>query len=253
MDDLIIVSDRMLRKVSVAVFLTDDVTGTPVTGSNARAWIPGEKPPIKKNDGWFVFTDLSPGRYSIFAEGGKFQRQSAECDICDIGYQTITIRLRPSRTYPDIPGYLRIEGKAEADAEITVYVQDKQSAFRLLADAEKDSTVIYVFHSENDNLEGGSFRLMASDGGGENVTVLSGDKDNRMMYKLSRPLERDYPRVGSVLVPVASARADDKGRFFLVLRGSSSSARIICEASGSRNIHMEFERNGRDNISVVLE
>ena len=253
MDDLIIVSDRMLRRVSLAISLIDDVTGNAVTGSNARAWIPEEKPPVRKSDGWFVFTDLTPGRYTIFAEGGKFQRQSADCDISGGGYQTITMRLRPARTYPDIPGYLRIEGRAEAGAEITVYVTDKQTAFKLLADAEKGGTGIHIFHGENENLAGGTFRLLASDGEGENVTVLSADENDRMLYRISVPLERDYPRLGTVLVPTASTRADEKGRFFLVLKGSSSCARIICEAAGSRNIRMELDREGRDNISVVLE
>ena len=55
--------------------------GRQITGSNARAWIEKEKPPIKKNDGWFVFTDLRPGCYTVNAEGGQFILSSKNVNI----------------------------------------------------------------------------------------------------------------------------------------------------------------------------
>ena len=51
MDGSYLIASRSLRRVSLAVMLVDDLTGTAITGSNARAWIENGKPPIKKNDG----------------------------------------------------------------------------------------------------------------------------------------------------------------------------------------------------------
>ena len=43
-------SRRLVMRLSAAVRLVDDLTGLPVKGSNARVWIDGQKPPIKKDD-----------------------------------------------------------------------------------------------------------------------------------------------------------------------------------------------------------
>lgn len=252
MDDVIIASDRILRKVSLAVLLIDDLTGMPITGSNARAWIESEKPPVKKNDGWFVFTDLTPAKYTVSAEGGKYQKQLSDCEINADDFQTLTLRLKPARTYPVTPGCLRIEGKANPSAVITVFAEDKQSSMKLLADVFKDSSTIKIFHGDNINLEGGTFRIMTNGGASENLTVRSACDDDKNCYLLETPLKNDYPRVGSSLVPAAAVKADEKGRFFLILKGNSPSAKIVFEASGSNASRVECECNGRDSLSIDL-
>ena len=78
MDESVIISHRTLCRVSLAVLLIDELTGAAITGSNARAWIENEKPPIKKGDGWFVFTDLLPGDYTVLAEGVQYLRQTVD-------------------------------------------------------------------------------------------------------------------------------------------------------------------------------
>ena len=63
MEGSVLISHRSKRRVSLAVLLIDDLTGMPVRGSNARAWIEGEKPPIKKNDGWKSFYEALPATF----------------------------------------------------------------------------------------------------------------------------------------------------------------------------------------------
>ncbi len=252
MEGSVLISHRSKRRVSLAVLLIDDLTGMPVRGSNARAWIEGEKPPIKKNDGWSVFTDLCPGSFELCAEGGHYIRQQISITIAAGEILTRTIRLKPARTYPVPPGCLRIEGRSEPGAEITVYAQDKQSAFKLLADAKQGSTQLQVFHADTVNLSGSLFRLITSDGESENVTLESGQPGAENTYELKQPLEYGHPRVGTSLIPASSAIADENGRFFLVLKRCPGNSKIICRSKGTAEICREYENNNNGCLCPEL-
>ena len=234
MDGGYYISHRALRSVSLAVLLTDDLTGKPVTGSNARAWIENAKPPIKKNDGWFVFTDLENKEYTLLAEGGHYQRSSVSFTAKNGPLQTMTIRLRPARTYPAPPGCLRIEGQADPETEIIVYVPDKQSAFKLLADAPEGTDEITVFHSDALSLEGGMFCLLSADGSSENFTIKGTVPGREHCYRIDPPLSRSYPRVGSYMVASYAVSADSKGKFFLILKDYKAGSNIVFLSDGGR-------------------
>lgn len=249
MNETVIIAHRALSRVSLAVLLTDDLTGMAITGSNARAWIEGEKPPVKKGDGWFVFTDLSAGQHTVLAEGGMYQLQQVTCTSDSGQMQTITIRLRPSRNYRVPPGCLRIEGTAEPGAKVTVYIPDRQNACKLLTDAVKGSLKLSIFHGR-ESLEGGSFRLITSGGKGENVFVISSEGGN--VYNIAAPLQEDHPKVGSMLVPAVVTEADSKGSFFAVLKSAPSGAKIVFESYGSTVLLREYELVGESTICPVL-
>ena len=250
MDGSVIISNRTLRRVSFAVLLIDDLTGRAITGSNARAWIENEKPPIKKGDGWFVFTDLVPGEYSVNAEGGHYTLQSVTCSFEDGKPQTLRICLKPSKTYPVPYGFLRIEGKAEPNAEVTIFMQSKQGALKLLSDAEKGSDTLHVFHAEGADLEGGTFRIIAQSGAEETVFIRAKQPNNT--YMLLSPLQNDYTRVGTILTSTTVTAADKNGRVFAVLNSAAKDAKIVCEAKGEKTVRKEYERGDSDCICPDL-
>ncbi len=240
MDEFYSVGHRALIRVSLAVLLLDDLTGKPVTGSNARAWIENEKPPIKKNDGWFVFTDLRPGDCLVRAEGGVFQLSMMPCQLHEGRMETLTIRLKPSRVYPVPSHCLRVEGRADLDTAVTFINCRKNAGFKLLADAEKGSSVISVFHADGIRLEGRSFRLTSTDGVSEDL-ILIGAVNREGQYQLAAPLQEDHPRIGSQLFPTESALTNEKGEFFLVLKDISASGKLIAEARGETTVIREYD------------
>lgn len=239
MDESMIISHRTLRRVSLAVLLIDELTGRAIMGSNARAWIEKEKPPIKKGDGWFVFTDLLPGKYTVLAEGGQYQRLAVECTAESDDLQTLRLRLKPAKTYPLTYGCLLIEGRAEPGAEITVYIPDKKNTVKLLGDADRGSEMLTVFHAGDVNLEGGTYHILSSDGTGENVFF--GAKTDENTYRLNAPLAYDYQRIGTILVPASVTSADKNGSFFTVIGRGSSKAKIVFEVRGDKSVHKEYE------------
>ena len=250
MDEPVIIAHRALHRVSFAVLLIDELTGAAITGSNARAWIEGERPPVKKGDGWFVFTDLEPKTYTVLFEGGHYQRQSVECTPDGGKPQTMRVCLRPARTYPLPPGCLRIEGRAEPDAEVTVFVPNRKSAFKLLADADKGGDTLKIYHGDAVNPEGGTFRIQASDGTGENIFVRASLGENT--YRILSPLRNSYHRIGTLLVPASVSEADENGRFFMVIKGCHASAAIVCEANGQNKVRKEYVRGDSNCVCPDL-
>lgn len=243
MDDHFPIGHRALSRVSLAVLLLDDLTGRQITGSNARAWIEKERPPIKKNDGWFVFTDLRPGCYTVNAEGGQFILSSKDADVTEGSIQMMVIRLKPGRVYPVPSDCLRVEGRSEPGSAVTIVNCNKSSGFKLLSDCKAGDCTVSVFHPDGVRLDGRSFRLSGSDGGSEDIFLSeSTEPDCRNgSYRLSDPLKYDHSRIGSVLMPAYSATADENGRFFMILGAGAVSSRLICESVGSVSLTKEYE------------
>ena len=242
MDEYFPIGHRAISRVSLAVLLLDDLTGRQITGSNARAWIEKEKPPIKKNDGWFVFTDLSPGSVTVNAEGGRFLLCSTEVNISGEEMNMITLRLKPGRVYPVPSDCLRVEGRAEPGALVTIVNCHRASAYKLLSDCREGDCSVSVFHPDGVRLDGRGFRLTGGEGSEDVFLSTASDPDCRNgSYRLLKPVIYSHSRIGSLLMPAYTAQADENGRFFMILGAGAASSKLICEASGSLKVTREYE------------
>lgn len=245
MDRLYSISHRALMRASLAVLLIDDLTGKPITGSNARAWIEGAKPPVKKSDGWNVFLELPRGSYTVIAEGGMYCRTSAEAAVSE-GVGTLLLRLSPNRLYRLPSGCVRIEGQAAPGTQISVYAQGKQPACKLLKDSPAGSTEVTLFCS-GDPPVGKLLRFSSPEGVSETVR-LTAPGEAPDLYQLSAPLENAYPRAGTLIAPVTLTEADDKGRFFAVVRCTSPEGTVTVEGGG---VSKEYQRSDVLTVSLV--
>ncbi len=248
-------SRRMVMRLSVAVQLTDDLTGDPIRGSNARVWIEGQKPPIKKADGRSIFVDLPEGGYVINAEGGTYARASVNCTVEAGKAENITIRLLPNRLYPVSSEAIRIEGRAEPGSVVRIYTADKARAYKLLTDAESGDRVIGIYHGGVANIEGKLLKIIAPDGQGEFIRVIAAESGDRLEYQLSTELGAAYPKIGTVIVPVSECTADDNGGIMLLLKSGSGngSPEMICEVSGSNGtVQKKIDISGSNYIKVDL-
>ena len=251
MDEFFSIGHRALSRVSLAVLLLDDLTGKQIVGSNARAWIEKAKPPIKKNDGWFVFTDLTPGEYSVNTEGGKYLSGKTVCKVDTGNMKTIIIRLKPGRVYPVPKDCLRVEGKAEPLSEITVVNCHKSASMKLTSDCKSGDMSISVFHPDGIRLDGLTFRLTTNGTDSEDISLLPGVSGEET-YRLTEPLKNDHSRIGTLLMPVATATADENGNFFMILKGVPASAKLICEAKGTQTVIKEYEQPDMTCFRPVL-
>lgn len=225
-----VITSRSIRRVSLVVILIDDLTGKTITGSNARAWIDNEKPPIKKNDGFNVFIDLPAGEHELRAEGGFYTQTSVTCRIEESGYQTVTLRLVPNSLYPVPKDCIRIEGTAAPGLPVVVYSQDKGVAYKLLSEVKKGADTIGIYHDDSVNIEGKLLKIIASGGKGEFIRVSARTDKEKSEYLLSEKLSGDYPKVGTIIVPAFRTTADGTGKFTIILKNSfSKDSQITCE------------------------
>lgn len=247
-------SRRMVMRLSLSVQLTDDLTGAPVRGSNARVWIEGQKPAIVKPDGRYIFVDVPEGEYTVNAEGGFYSHTGVSCHIGADKAEYMTIRLLPNRQYP-VPGdVVRIEGKTSPNTVIRIYSADKSTAYKLLSDANKGSDVLGIFHNAGINIEGKLLRIMSPDDKGEYIRILSAENGERSEYLLAGKLDGAYPKIGTVIVPVSECVSDAKGEFILLLKkGSATGAEMICGVQTDKGeVQKKIDISGSNYIKADL-
>lgn len=208
---------RQTLRVSLVVTLIDDFTGRVITGSNARAWIENEKPPIKKNEGWSVFVNLSGGEYTVFAEGGFYNR--AVCDVSvtaeNGAYTDLKMRLTPSTSYPLPRGTTIITGTAKPNCAVMIYPDDRSVSYKLLSDVKKGSEIMGIYFSGDLDIEGKLFYIKGENNSGEFFRVRCAVKDKPSEYRIAAKLANAYPKIGTLICPVSEAVSDNNGRFFI--------------------------------------
>ena len=223
-------SRRMLMRVSAAVQLIDDLTGLPITGSNARVWIDSHKPPIKKSGGINIFTDLAEGEYTLIAEGGQYARTEVVCRVNAKDCTNMTIRLLPSRLYPVPSDTVRIEGRALPGSLVRIWNSDKANALKLLSDASKGSSVIGIYINSDINPVSKLLRIVSADDKAEYIRVSGIENKERSEYKLAGELTEDHPKMGAAVIQVCECRADSSGEFMLLIKKTTGD-KLICEAT----------------------
>ncbi|MBO6303400.1 MAG: carboxypeptidase regulatory-like domain-containing protein [Ruminiclostridium sp.] len=225
-------SRRLVMRLSIIVQVTDDLTGLPVSGSNARVWIEGQKPAIVKQDGRYVFVDVPEGEYVLNASGGIYTQTAVKCKVTEGAAENVTLRLMPNRLYPLPADHVRIEGKAAPGAVLRMYSADRSAAFKLLSGAKKGSRVVGIYHSEGINIQGKLLKIIEPDGGSEYIRVVAAEEGDMSEYQLADKLKAAYPKIGTVVLPVTECAADSNGDFTVMLKtGSGSSTEMICEVS----------------------
>lgn len=251
MEEQFNISNRVRLRTSIAVLLLDDLTGLPIIGSNARAWIEGQKPPVKKNDGWNAFLELPPGTYNVTAEGGTYERKTVQVTV-DKPFDTVLLRLSPNRLYRAPYDCIRVEGHTEPNTEVTVYPQGRQTVFKLQRDCAKKDTTLAVYSSTNTSLQGRLLKLSSPDGTGETVRIDKVSEDKPGEYVLETPVKNAYPKIGTVLVPAVQTRSDENGDFFALVKTGSGETEIAVEVAGSGNKRKTFSRGEGNTITVAL-
>ena len=100
--DHIFGSDSMSSYRSLVVLCIDKQTGRPVTGSNARVYIEGVKPPVIKDDGYRVFLNVSDKEpVTIHCQSGIYEPCERVIDFNEWdASEVIEIELEPGAGYP---------------------------------------------------------------------------------------------------------------------------------------------------------
>ena len=235
--------DRLIASASLIVQLVDDFSGRLITDGSVRVSIAGQKPPLRKKDGFFVFMNLPNGlAVTVNAEGGVYE---PECTAAVAGrnadgaVHTLRMRMTPGRAYPVPADATRIEGTAEAGCAVRITCRKAAHAMKLLYDyAPEQERAISIFHSPAEDLIGRL--LLIDDGKNSEYFQVSVQGEEAGDYRLVAPLSRAYKKIGTSIYPVYSANADGAGRFYIPIAGLREKEYLFsCTALGSRQVDLE--------------
>ncbi|SFS06907.1 hypothetical protein [Anaeromicropila populeti] len=229
-------ADRLRYKISFVVQVMDGFRNMPVQGKQVSVFIEGEKPPIQKEGGYFVFVNLSTSQFNVQIEGDAFLKKVEQVNLEEAAekYGFLKVYMIPDNRYPIPAGTTCIEGKAAKGSKITLLFWKGLRPFQLLEDYIKDSAQtdkLRMFAPENSELDGRQFYIEnKGEKTGEFFYVARSEELRTNEYRLESPLNNNYDRIGTNIYVVYTTYVNEKESFFFpVMVTGEASCDVICE------------------------
>ncbi|MCM3142907.1 hypothetical protein [Brevibacillus sp. MER 51] len=216
---------RIRSVFSYAVRLVDMYTrGAPFRSSLSVRLANHPQVPIEKGDGWYIFTDLPDGIYTLNISSREYMDRSVTFSVItgSTSCSERIVYLHPSPAYPFRPGDSLVRGRAcVADGSPAggacvqaVISYERDAPVRLAEDADKEATELIVASKKGQVDLADAFLLETSTCKGTIIRFASPPKGR--VYPLTEPLSFAYPR-GTVLLPLLETHCDDRGEFVVAL------------------------------------
>jgi hypothetical protein len=211
------------RRVSVAVLVLDDFTGRPVTAADLKVSAAELlERPVRKGDGYFLFLDSPVPTLTITARAWAYHTATVQADLSALPplRPVVRLRLTPNRNYSIPMQTTCLEGDALPGTQVRMFCLNDPKPLRLLYDYAVDGPEggrqIQIYAPDGADLAGRHFALLRKgEEQAECFCVLDRLEETEGGCLLTAPLARDCKKAGATLLPVLSAAADEKGRYFL--------------------------------------
>ncbi len=221
-------AEKIMLRVSAAVLLIDDFTDRIIMSPAVRVTGPGGIKPIRKADGFYVFTNLAGSSVRLTAEGPGYGRveRTADLNAPEKGVSLVWLRLCPDRTYAVPKDAVGVNAVLSPGMTLAIF-REESEYFRLAEDYEKGSRQIRLYGRPRLHLEGKTCCIMAK-GKQDSLSLvqLGGLADTESgVYTLTQPSDLSYKMSEARLYPEAavSETADlpaETQTHFLLLRGN---------------------------------
>ena len=233
-------ADSWNKKVSLVIMLIDDMTDKVITDA-ARVWIEGGPPCIRKSEGYYVFTDLTGERVSVWIQHGMYEQKCVEIRVPreEEPYVMRKVRMTPGRCYHLSAAASCVEGRAEPGSRIYLFRKEREKGLKLLYDyGGKAEKYISIYHPAGMQLEGKLLRIVEKNKlSAETFRILSKEGDR---YVMEEPLKQGYKKMETTIYPVYETQTDENGMFFIpVCKIGVSSAVFCCQALGKELIQCD--------------
>lgn len=215
------IRERISICVSLAVAVIDDFSGKPLSGSQVRVWIEGERPPAVKDGGYYIFTNLRQQRAVLHLDAPMFHDRQIvleEDRLEQHREKPLKIRMIPNRSYP-IPRHTTcVQGCAEPGSVVMAYNRDYENPLRLLYAYTAKKEEVSIFHPEDADMEGSIFYIQDKEKKNREIFQTAELTDpEKKTYRMEKPLMHDYKKIGTLIYPVYRLRTDAKGEFYMPL------------------------------------
>lgn len=195
---------RMVIRASLAVMVTDALTGKPVPGPRIR--LEGGISGLRKPEGCQVFVNLAPARYTAVVEAPFYQTREVSIQVGET-FMLERVALVPGRQFPFPAGVEWLEGPGREGAA-AVAQEEEPPLLRVVEPAKAGSGLLSLY------APGGVFAALQVWIRGRNapgalfwITPHQGERDR---FLLDRPLPWPVDRSAQVL-PVLPAGRDAAG------------------------------------------
>lgn len=254
--------DTVRIRVSLAVLAIDDFTGRVIVSPGLRASLKAEgirvQKPLRKPEGFFVFTGLTDRVVSLVMEGAGYQKEERQVDLTRLkpGEPVIRVRMRPDRTYPDRGNAIALVVALPKDTEFFVFCPGGSRNKRLLGDYKKGDEEMGIYQEEPEELEGKTC-CAADKNDRYQVFCLGAPTDREKgIYRLERAPGQGYKKIGTRIYPADFVKSTEEGEYFLLLRryGPADTEYIcVAERGGKRTERKVTFAAGRENRLDVRE
>jgi len=217
---------HLRRKVSLAVLVVDDFSGKPVVSPDVTVTAAEMLTrPVRKGDGYFLFLDCPVPALEVSVRAWAYHPVTVRVELAALSplRPVVKLRLTPNRNYSIPYQTTCLEGTAPAGTELRVVCENDPRPLRLLYDYETrgalEGKLLLLYDPTASDPEGREFALFRKgESEPECFTVREAAEDEEGGCLLTAPLARDCKKAGATVLPVAAARSDGEGRFFLPLR-----------------------------------
>lgn len=215
-------------KVSVVVVLVDDFTDAILPNGRGKVVVDGEKAPIPKNGGYYVFTNISKKEMVIRAEAFAYQSRRVTVDISESAkMKIIRIRLVPDKHYNLPEDATILYGTGKPGEVLELVCRENQTPLRLLKDYGRESQKIYMYNPMRFSIPE---RRMLITNGNEYEILEVQSQNNEEEFLLETPLRKDYKKAEGLIYLIHEIHCNENGEYWVPLpKLIKKNEEIICE------------------------
>lgn len=244
----------MIKKVSLVILPIDDFTDKPIrSGINISAFN-GRIRPIKKDDGFFVFTNIDIPSIDVNINAHSYTPLNMTVDLTKLNSlnPVVKVRLKPNEKYNFLYKTTCLKGITCPNTTITVIHNCKNNIYRLYEDIKKNSYTIKIYNPLNIDLEGKSYIInqKGSKRKEEFSIVEFDDKDS--LYILDKPLKYEYKKESCEIMKVDKVNVFGDGRYFLTIKNvtqNQNNILLIREDGQEMSVNLTEEIMNEVNFS----
>lgn len=224
----------MRNVVSIVLVPIDDFTDEVIIDKAIDIKIEGNdmKRPIKKKEGFFVFTNINEKNIVITIKSYSFNPAKLEIDIEKLNKlnPVVKVRLKPNSEYKLPKGITCLNGKTEPNTTLKIIYRCKNNLFMLFEDNVKGDSKLKIYNPLNIDLEGKSFFIgEKSNKEKEEFNIIDFNEENNM-YLLDRQLKKSYKKEVCEILKIDYIDVFEDGRFFFLLKNfTHEQSEIIIE------------------------
>lgn len=217
------------NQVVLVVLLLDDFQNTIIKSRQATVRVKGARPPIQKEEGYYVFLNLQTDVYEVQIQSEYYEPQQllVKRTELDASCPTLMVRLKPSRQYPNYLFATAIEGKTRPGNKILAYSKQEEG-IQLMQSYKKDDSLLFLYKKEKGYWEGKRFAMLDRETQRvELFQIEASEEEFQNAYRLEKPLQQDYKKMSSRLLTVYETVTDEAGNYFIPIRSNTRQAETM--------------------------